>query len=91
MRPTYYLDDVRKTRGVPIVAQRLINRLASMRTRVQGLPLLSGLRIRYCRDLWCRLQTLLESHVAVAMAQAGGYRPDSSLAWESLYMPCVRP
>ena len=27
----------------------------------------------YCRELWCRVQTWLESHVAVAVLQAGGY------------------
>ena len=26
------------------------------------------LRIRHCRELWCRLQTRLGSHVAVALA-----------------------
>ena len=30
--------------------------------------LLSGLTIRRCRELWCRLQTQLGSHVAVALA-----------------------
>ena len=30
--------------------------------------LLSGLRIQRCRELWCRLQTRLESRVAVALA-----------------------
>ena len=30
-----------------------------MRLRVQSLALLSGLRIRRCRELWCRLQTHL--------------------------------
>ena len=39
-----------------------------MRTRVQSLALLSGLRIWVCRELWCRLQMLLWSGVAVAQA-----------------------
>ena len=33
-----------------------------------SLALLSGLRIRRCRELWCQLQTQLRSHVAVALA-----------------------
>ena len=34
---------------------------------VQSLALLSGLRIWYFRELWCRSQTELRSGVAVAM------------------------
>ena len=41
-----------------------------MRLRVRSLPLLSGLTILRCRELWCRLQTRLGSHVAVALATA---------------------
>ena len=48
-------------------------RLASMKTRVQSLGSLSGLRIWHCHELWCRLQMRLGSCVAVAVAQAGGY------------------
>ena len=44
-----------------------------MRLRVQSLPLLSGLTIWRCCELWCRLQTWLGSYVAVALVQAGGY------------------
>ena len=55
--------------GVPVVAQWLMN---PTRTRevagVQSLPLLSGLRIWRCRELWCRSQTLLGSRVAVPLA-----------------------
>ena len=42
-------------------------------TRNQSLPLLSGLRIWHCHELWCRLQSQLRSHVAVALALAGSY------------------
>ena len=49
-----------------------------MRLQVQSLPLLSGLRIWRCRELWCRLQTRLGSHVAVALAEASGYSSDST-------------
>ena len=42
---------------------------ASVRMQVQSLALLSWLRIRCCCcELWCRLQTLLESHIAVVVA-----------------------
>ena len=44
-----------------------------MRTQVQSLALLSGLRIWLCCELWCRSQTWLRSGVAVAVAKAGGY------------------
>ena len=39
-----------------------------MRMQVQSLALLGGLRIRHCSELWCRSQTQLISHVAVAVA-----------------------
>ena len=50
-----------------------------MRLRVRSLASLSGLTIRRCRELRCRLQRLqtrFGSHVAVALAQAGGYSSD---------------
>ena len=40
--------------GVPVVAQQKQTQLVSMRTPVQSLALLSGLRIRRHRELWCR-------------------------------------
>ena len=39
-------------------------------TWVQSLTLFSGLRIRHCHELWCRLQMPLGSHVAVAAASS---------------------
>ena len=39
---------------------------------------LSGLRIQHCRELWCRLQTQLRSDVAMAVAEASGYRSNST-------------
>ena len=39
------------------MSQRKGTQLVSMRTRVQSLALLSGLRILRCPELWCRLQT----------------------------------
>ena len=50
-----------QAKGIPI-------ELASMRTQVQSLALLSGLRIWHCCELWCRLQMWLGSGVAVAVA-----------------------
>ena len=52
----------------PVVAQRKHIWLASMRTQVQSLAFLSGLRIWYWCELWCRTQTWLGSWVAVAVA-----------------------
>ena len=42
-------------------------RLGTMRWRVRSLPLLRGLTIWHCRELWCRSQTRLGSRVAVAL------------------------
>ena len=50
-----------------------------MRLRVRSPALLSGLRILSCCELWCRLQTLLRSGVAVAVALI------QPLAWEPPY------
>ena len=54
--------------GVPIVAQWLTNLNRNDELWVGSLALLSGLRIWHCRELWCRLQTLLGSRVAMALA-----------------------
>ena len=61
------LPENKKAReGVPIIAQLKRIWLASMRTQVWFLALLSGLRIRCCCELWCRLQMRLRSCMAVA-------------------------
>ena len=39
-----------------------------MRTQVPSLASLNGLRIWYCRELWCGSQMWLGSGVAVALA-----------------------
>ena len=53
--------------GVP-VAQWLTN-LTRNHEVVGSIPgLVSGLTIQSCRELWCRLQMRLGSHVAVALA-----------------------
>ena len=44
-----------------------------MRTRVQSLASLSGLRTWCCHELQYRLQTRLRSGVAVAVEQTGSY------------------
>ena len=44
--------------------------LASTRTQVRSLALLSGLRIWHCHEPWHRSQMWLGSHVAVAVVQA---------------------
>ena len=56
-----------------------------MRLQVRSLPLLSGLPIRHCRELWCRSQMRLGSCVAVAVALASSLAPIWPLAWEPLY------
>ena len=55
-----------------------------MRLRVRSLPLLSGLTIQCCRELWCRSQTWLGSRVAVALALAAT-APIRPLDWEPPY------
>ena len=53
-----------------------------MKTWVQSLTSLSGLRIRHCHELWCRWQTQLRSGIAVTgVGQWLQFRFDP-LAWE---------
>ena len=54
-----YGEVKQKRRGVPIVAQWKQAQPVSMRIWVQSLASFSGLRIRCCHELWCRLQTQL--------------------------------
>ena len=61
-------DKVHKGLGGPVVAQQKQIRLGAMRLQVRSLALLSGVRIWCCHELWCRSQTRLESHIAVALA-----------------------
>ena len=55
-----------------------MNLLGSMRTQVQSLALLSGLRIWGCHELWFRSQTPLRSYIAMAVAQASGCSSNST-------------
>uniref|UniRef100_A0A8D0N628 C2 domain-containing protein n=1 Tax=Sus scrofa TaxID=9823 RepID=A0A8D0N628_PIG len=54
--------------GVSLVAQWLMNATRTHEVRVRFLALLSGLRTQRCRELWCRLQMRLRSHIAVSLA-----------------------
>ena len=67
------------------MAQQKRNRLVSMRTGVQSLASLSGLRIWHRHELWCRSQTRLGSQVAVAVMQAGSCSSDLTPSWELPY------
>ena len=54
--------------GVPLWLNRLRTQLVYMMMRVQSLVSLSGLRIRYCHKLQCRLRMQLGSGITVAVA-----------------------
>ena len=56
-----------------------------MRTQVQSLTLLGGLRIWHCHELWCRLQTQLGSRVAVVWHRPAAVAPNQPLVWEPPY------
>ena len=62
----------------PFVAQRKWIWLGIMKLRVQSLPLLSGLRIQHCCELWCRSQARLGSGVAVAVVYASSCSSNSA-------------
>ena len=60
-------------RGPVLVPQKRIRPASSIHEDgVPSLASLCGLRIRRCRELWCRRQTRLRSHVAVALGWASG-------------------
>uniref|UniRef100_A0A8D1V556 Uncharacterized protein n=1 Tax=Sus scrofa TaxID=9823 RepID=A0A8D1V556_PIG len=56
-----------------------------MRLQVRSLALLSGLRTRPCRELWCRSQTRLGSGIAVALCRPSATALLRPLAWEPPY------
>ena len=70
-----------------IVTQKKQTWLGSTRTQVQSLASLSGLRIRHCRELWCRSQTRLGSSIAVMWCRPATTAPVGTLAWEPPYNP----
>ena len=51
---------IKKEEGVPVVAQWKWIWLVSVKTQVQFLALLSGLRIQHCHEFWHRLQLAWE-------------------------------
>ena len=55
------------------MAQQVANPPSIHEDVVQSLASLSRLRICPCHELWCRLQTRLRSHVAVATMAVAGY------------------
>ena len=63
---TIWMDRKDMLNGSPLMAQQKGVQLGTMRLWVRSLVLLSRLRIQHCHELWCRLQTLLRSGVAVA-------------------------
>ena len=60
-------------------------RLGTMRLRVPSLALLSGLGIRRCRELWCRLQTWLDPALLWLWCRPAAAAPIRPLAWEFPY------
>ena len=63
--------------------------LVSMRTWVQSLASLSGLRLWHCHELWYRSQMQLGSCVAVAVAQTNSCSSDWTLTLgTSIYHRC---
>ena len=50
-----YLKNKKTKTGVPVVAQWKLIQLGTIRLQVRSLASISGLRIRGCRELWCRL------------------------------------
>ena len=56
-----------------------------MRLRVRSLALLSGLTIRGCCELWCRLQTQLGPALLWLWHRLAAVVPLRPLAWEPPY------
>ena len=56
-----------------------------MRLRIQSLALLSGLTIRHCRELWCRLQTGSDPALLWLWRRPVATAPIQPLAWEPPY------
>ena len=71
--------------GVPVVAQLLTN--PTRNHEVAGsIPGLSGLRIRRCRELWCRSQMRLLHLVLLWLwCRLAATAPIRPLAWEPPY------
>ena len=65
--PGEFCDQGCSIREFPLWLSGLQAWPVSMRMRVRSLALFSGLRISCCCELWCRSQTWLGSHVAMAV------------------------
>ena len=73
--PTNQQPHKKHTRiGAPAAAPWVKNPTSIHEDSVQSLASLSGLRIRCCRELWCRSQTRLRFHATLAVVQAGSCR-----------------
>ena len=59
--------------------------LGSIRTQVQSLALLSGLRIQHCHELWCRSQKRLSPELLWLWCRPAAVAPIRPLAWEPPY------
>ena len=86
--PTPIFKKQKTKTGIPVVAQQKQIQLGTMRSRVRSLASLSGLRIWYCHELWCMLQTWLGSGVAVALASSYTSNSTHSLG-TSICRECV--
>ena len=64
----YEKEALKKTPGVPVVAQQKHFPLETMKLRVRALASLSRIRIQCCRELWCRSLTQFGSGIAVPVA-----------------------
>ena len=67
----------------------MVQRKRSMRTQVQTLASLSGLRIWHCHELWCRSKMRLGSLVLWLWRGLAAAAPIGPLAWEPPYAASV--
>ena len=73
-----------KFKEFPMWLSGLQTQLLSMRMQIRFLALLSGLRIRNCRELWCRSQPRLRSWVAMTVASSSNLTPSlGNSLWHS--------
>ena len=69
------------------MAQQKRIHLGTMRLQVQSLAMLSGLRIRHCRELWCRSRCGLDLVLLWLWRRPAATSPIKPLAWEPPYIP----
>ena len=69
----------------PLWLSKLRTGLVSVRTRIQSLASVSGLRIQRCCQLLCRSQIWLRSGIAMALAWPSATALIQLLAWELLH------